>query len=113
VIPTLIWWSWFGSCYPNRSADGFAARVRKKSTSLATGYLLNHPFLDQILSHQLDSYRNQIQIFAILALGLNIVVGSAGLLDSPCWLASSPQLNIEWNFWLVIWIAAAVAAWLV
>jgi len=21
-----------------------------------------------------------------------------------------PQLNIEWNFWLVIWIAAAVAA---
>jgi branched-chain amino acid transport system permease protein len=62
-----------------------------------------------------------VQIFSLLALGLNIVVGYAGLLDLgyaaffaigayTTGLLNSPQLNIHWNFWLIIWISAAVAA---
>ncbi len=60
-------------------------------------------------------------IYVILGMGLNIVVGYAGLLDLgyaaffaigayTTGILSSPQDNITLNFWLVIWIAAAVAA---
>ncbi len=60
-------------------------------------------------------------IYVILAMGLNIVVGYAGLLDLgyaaffaigayTTGILSSAQDNITLNFWLVIWIAAAVAA---
>jgi branched-chain amino acid transport system permease protein len=63
----------------------------------------------------------QIQIFIMLALGLNITVGFAGLLDLgyaaffaigayTTALLSSGQLNIAWNFWVVLPIAAGVAA---
>src|ERR671932_1142073 len=63
----------------------------------------------------------QIQIFIMLALGLNITVGFAGLLDLgyaaffaigayTTGFLSSGQLNIQWNFWLVLPIAAVVAA---
>src|SRR5262249_56456536 len=68
-----------------------------------------------------------IRIFIILALGLNIVVGYAGLLDLgyaaffaigayTAGMLSSTHLtgqfgsNFQMSFWLVIWIAAAVAA---
>lgn len=60
-------------------------------------------------------------IFVILGLGLNIVVGFAGLLDLgyaaffaigayTTGILSSPQHNIYLNFWLVIWLAAGMAA---
>src|SRR6266545_4229201 len=68
-----------------------------------------------------------IIIFIILALGLNIVVGYAGLLDlgyaaffaigaytagmlSSTHLSGQFGSNFQMSFWLVIWIAAAVAA---
>src|SRR5437773_2246935 len=65
-------------------------------------------------------------IYVLLALGLNIVVGYAGLLDlgyaaffaigayamgllnSP--VLSSPLYGHAWSFWLCIWLAAAVSA---
>lgn len=60
-------------------------------------------------------------IFVILGMGLNIVVGYAGLLDLgyaaffaigayTTGILSSPLHNIHLNFWLVIWIAAGMAA---
>jgi branched-chain amino acid transport system permease protein len=60
-------------------------------------------------------------VFAILALGLNIVMGFAGLLDlgyvafyaigayTTAFLAS-PQFGIHISWWIVVWIAVAVAA---
>ena len=65
-------------------------------------------------------------IYVLLALGLNIVVGYAGLLDlgyaaffaigaytmgllnSP--VLGSPLYGHAWSFWVVIWIAALVSA---
>ena len=65
-------------------------------------------------------------IYVLLALGLNIVVGYAGLLDlgyaaffaigaysmgllnSP--VLGSPLYGYPWSFWICIWIAAAVSA---
>ncbi|HUH96889.1 MAG TPA: hypothetical protein VLZ89_05995 [Anaerolineales bacterium] len=60
-------------------------------------------------------------IFVILGMGLNIVVGYAGLLDLgyaaffaigayTTGILSSPLHHIFLNFWLVIWIAAGMAA---
>jgi branched-chain amino acid transport system permease protein len=83
--------------------------------------LIIFPFVDQIAHTGWIATVIQIQIFAMLALGLNIPVGYAGLLDLgyaaffaigayTTGLLSSPQLGIEWNFWIVIWLAAAVAA---
>jgi branched-chain amino acid transport system permease protein len=83
--------------------------------------LISFPLVDRLAQTNWLSHIIEIQIFVMLALGLNIVVGFAGLLDLgyaaffaigayTTGLLSSPQLNIEWNFWLVIPIAAAVAA---
>ncbi|BDA72179.1 putative permease of ABC transporter (high-affinity branched-chain amino acid transport) [Rivularia sp. IAM M-261] len=79
------------------------------------------PFVDAVAQTRWISTVIEIQIFVLLALGLNITVGFAGLLDLgyaaffaigayTTGLLCSPQLNIHWNFWLVIPIAAAVAA---
>jgi branched-chain amino acid transport system permease protein len=78
------------------------------------------PFTDNITKTGWIPILIEIQIFIILALGLNITVGYAGLLDLgyaaffaigayTTGLLCSSQLNIHWNFWLVIPIAAAVA----
>ena len=88
---------------------------------LLAGILIVFPFVDQIAQTNWIATVIQMQIFIMLALGLNIPVGYAGLLDLgyaaffaigayTTALLSSPQLNIEWNFWIVIWLAAAVAA---
>lgn len=79
------------------------------------------PFVDRLTNLRWSSQIIFALIFTILALGLNIVVGFAGLLDLgyaaffaigayTTGILSSPVHNIQWNFWLVIWIAAAMAA---
>lgn len=97
-------------------------KQRTQATAIALAFMLViFPLADQILQTNWISAVVQIQIFIILALGLNITVGYAGLLDLgyaaffaigayTTGLLSSPQLNLQWNFWLVIWIAAAIAA---
>ncbi|PSB00811.1 branched-chain amino acid ABC transporter permease [Merismopedia glauca] len=78
------------------------------------------PFIDQIAQTRWIATVIEIQIFVMLALGLNIVVGFAGLLDLgyaaffaigayTTGLLSSSQLGIQWNFWLVLPIAAVIA----
>jgi branched-chain amino acid transport system permease protein len=60
-------------------------------------------------------------IYVLLALGLNIVVGYAGLLDLgyaaffaigayTMGLFNSPLMGFEWGFWKVIWLSAVVSA---
>ena len=101
--------------------QGLGKNRQRATLVLLAFILITFPLIDQIARTNWTAAVIQIQIFAILALGLNIVVGYAGLLDLgyaaffaigayTTGLLSSPQLNIEWNFWLVIWIAAAVAA---
>jgi branched-chain amino acid transport system permease protein len=88
--------------------------------------LLAYPFLDQALGLQTVHAVTDGMIYVLLALGLNIVVGYAGLLDlgyaaffaigayamgllnSP--VLGSPFYGHAWSFWLCIWIAAAVSA---
>jgi branched-chain amino acid transport system permease protein len=102
--------------------QGLRGEQRRLATLVTLGFtLIIFPLVDQVANTNWTATVIQIQIFIMLALGLNIVVGYAGLLDLgyaaffaigayTTGLLSSPQLNIEWNFWLVIPIAAAVAA---
>src|SRR5437870_12269499 len=88
--------------------------------------LLAYPFVDRALGLQTVHAVSDGMIYVLLALGLNIVVGYAGLLDlgyaaffaigayamgllnSP--VLGSPLYGYPWSFWLCIWIAAPVSA---
>src|SRR5436309_4986039 len=88
--------------------------------------LILYPFVDRALGFQTVHAVSDGMIYVLLALGLNIVVGYAGLLDlgyaaffaigaysmgllnSP--VLGSPLYGHAWSFWVCIWIAAAVSA---
>ena len=83
--------------------------------------IIAFPFIDQFTALRWTAQIIFALIFVILGLGLNIVVGYAGLLDLgyaaffaigayTTGILSSPVHGIELNFWIVIWIAAAMAA---
>src|SRR5262245_21604233 len=87
-----------------------------------------YPFADSTLGVHTVHAVSDGMIYMLLALGLNIVVGYAGLLDlgyaaffaigayamgllnSP--VLGSPLYGHAWSFWLCIWLAAAVSAML-
>lgn len=82
--------------------------------------VISFPFVDQFTGLRWTAQIIFALIFTILGLGLNIVVGFAGLLDLgyaaffaigayTTGILSSPQHNIFLNFWIVIWLAAAMA----
>ncbi|HEY3310156.1 MAG TPA: branched-chain amino acid ABC transporter permease [Anaerolineales bacterium] len=82
--------------------------------------IISFPFVDQFTGLRWTAQIIFALIFTILALGLNIVVGFAGLLDLgyaaffaigayTTGILSSPQHGIFMNFWIVIWLAAAMA----
>jgi ABC-type branched-subunit amino acid transport system permease subunit len=85
------------------------------------------PFIDRQINLLWINTLIPILVFTLLALGLNIVVGYAGLLDLgyaaffaigayTAGLLSSSHLGgqfgytYQMNFWVVIWVAAVVAA---
>ena len=83
--------------------------------------IIAFPFVDRVTGLRWSAQVIFALIYVILGLGLNIVVGYAGLLDLgyaaffaigayTTGILSSPVHDIELNFWLVIWIAAAMAA---
>jgi branched-chain amino acid transport system permease protein len=87
---------------------------------LLAAVVIAFPFVDNFTELRWTAQIIFALIFVILGLGLNIVVGYAGLLDLgyaaffaigayTTGILSSPVHNIQWNFWLVIWIAAAMA----
>jgi ABC-type branched-subunit amino acid transport system ATPase component/ABC-type branched-subunit amino acid transport system permease subunit len=104
-----------------------AARRRRFLTAgLLAAVLLGYPFLDHALQAQTVYAVTDAMLYVLLALGLNIVVGYAGLLDlgyaaffaigayamgllnSP--LLGSPLHGHAWSFWVVIWLSAIVSA---
>jgi len=88
--------------------------------------LLVYPFLDRVWQLQTIFAVTDAMIYVLLALGLNIVVGYAGLLDlgyaaffaigayamgllnSP--VLGSPFYGQAWSFWVLIWVSAVVSA---
>ena len=116
---TLGWWY---------TTTGRARERRLLVTVIAIALALAFPIVDSFLGLGWDSKAVPIALFIILALGLNVVVGFAGLLDlgyaaffaigaySMAFL-TSPQSPIPWvaqgnqvNFFLAMFISAGVAA---
>jgi len=88
---------------------------------LLAALLLVYPFADQALGTGTLYALTDAMIYVLLALGLNIVVGYAGLLDLgyaaffaigayTMGLFNSPLMGFEWGFWTVIWLSAIVSA---
>src|SRR5499426_277257 len=96
------------------------------SAALLIAAIVAYPFLDHALRTQTIHAVSDGMIYVLLALGLNIVVGYAGLLDlgyaaffaigayamgllnSP--VVGSPLYGHGWSFWLCLWVAAAGSA---
>jgi branched-chain amino acid transport system permease protein len=81
--------------------------------------LLSVPLIDRNISQV--SAAADAGVFVLLALGLNIVIGYAGLLDLgyaaffaigayAFGLTASAQFNLHFNFWLMLPVAAVIAA---
>ncbi|MBI4562401.1 MAG: branched-chain amino acid ABC transporter ATP-binding protein/permease [Candidatus Rokubacteria bacterium] len=91
---------------------------------LLAGAVLLYPFVDRALvppQHSTLHAVTDAMIYILLALGLNIVVGYAGLLDLgyaaffaigayTMGLLNSPLQGLEWGFWKVIWLSAIISA---
>jgi branched-chain amino acid transport system permease protein len=108
--------------------DEWLSRWKKHPAALAVGFALITVALTAlpfVLTQQFGTTWVRITNFAILyiflALGLNIVVGFAGLLDLGYIafyavgayvyaLLASPQFDIHWPFWAILPLGAAVAA---
>src|SRR5262249_11292894 len=108
------------------SAMTTAPQRRHWTAAILIAFLLAYPFLDRLVQLQTIHAVSDGMIYVLLALGLNIVVGYAGLLDlgyaaffaigaytmallnSP--VLGSPLYGHGWSFWVVIWIAALVSA---
>jgi branched-chain amino acid transport system permease protein len=102
----------------SRLSDRFPPGL--KAALLAT-LLLVYPFADRALGTSTVYALTDAMIYVLLALGLNIVVGYAGLLDLgyaaffaigayTMGLFNSPLMGFEWGFWKVIWLSAIVSA---
>src|SRR5215469_10117679 len=89
--------------------------------ALIAAFLLVYPFADSALGTGTLYAVTDAMIYVLLALGLNIVVGYAGLLDLgyaaffaigayTMGLFNSPLMGFEWGFWKVIWLSAVVSA---
>jgi branched-chain amino acid transport system permease protein len=83
--------------------------------------LLVFPVVDKVFKWGTLNDVTDVLVLVILALGLNIVVGYAGLLDFgyaaffaigayTAGILTWPVHHLEWNFWIVIWAAVIVAA---
>jgi len=103
-----------------------ARQRRNLSGALLVAALVAYPFVDRALQAQTVHAVTDAMIYVLLALGLNIVVGYAGLLDlgyaaffaigayamgllnSP--VLGSPFYGWPWSFWVLIWVSAVVSA---
>lgn len=83
--------------------------------------ILVFPFVDKAFNWGIANDVTDILVLVVLALGLNIVIGYAGLLDLgyaaffaigayATGILTWPAHNIEWNFWIAIWGAVVAAA---
>lgn len=110
TAPVTGWWQKVPAKYRPYVGYGFLGVM-----------LLVYPLLDYALKTGTIYAFSDAMIYIMLALGLNIVVGFAGLLDLGyaaffaigaygLGIFASPIHGFLWYFWVAIWIAAAFAA---
>ena len=98
-----------------------AQRRQMLTWAFWTPLLLALPLVDKTFKWGIVNDVTDVLVLVILALGLNIVVGYAGLLDLgyaaffaigayTAGVLTWPAHHLEWNFWIVIWAAVIFAA---
>ncbi|WP_018430071.1 high-affinity branched-chain amino acid ABC transporter permease LivM [Hoeflea sp. 108] len=106
---------------PIAEEEGF---VRKNFTKIAIGVLFIYPVLMVLLFgfqgslKWVDNFGIQILIYVMLAWGLNIVVGLAGLLDLGyvafyavgAYAYALLATHLGWSFWILLPVAGIMAA---
>ena len=96
-------------------------RLRVINAVILLAFLFVFPFIEEATQSAWLASLIFAEIYVLLALGLNIVVGFAGLLDLgyaaffaigayTTGLMSSPLHGMHVNFWILIWLSALVAA---
>lgn len=96
-------------------------RLRLVNAIILLIFLFIFPFIEEATDSAWLASLIFAEIYVLLALGLNIVVGFAGLLDLgyaaffaigayTTGLMSAPLHDIHVNFWILIWLSAVVAA---
>lgn len=96
-------------------------QVRNLNYAVFAAVILIYPFVDQALKLNWAATIVFAGIYVLLSLGLDVVAGYAGLLNLgyaaffgfgayATALLSSNQLGVHVNFWLLLWVAAGVAA---
>jgi branched-chain amino acid transport system permease protein len=111
-----VWQIWTG-----RWHDLPAGTRRKITWGVGLLLIAIYPFIDMGFNLSTLNAVTDSLVFVVLALGLNIVVGYAGLLDLgyaaffaigayTIGVFTWPTHGLEWNFWIVIWICAAMAS---
>ena len=114
-----------------RGAEAWAAWQRWISFLVVLAIVLVYPWVDQVLKWQTIRAIIPIMLFVLLAMGLNIVVGYAGLLDlgyaaffaigaytsafltspsSPIRFAADSPWRFLQDFWVAMLVAVVVAA---
>ncbi len=109
----------------NAIAESWSKLPRMLQVGIVLALIIATPYLigavEQTSNFALLSQINRALIFVVLALGLNIVVGFAGLLDLgyaaffaigayTFGVLTWPNLGIQASFFIAIWICAVVAA---
>jgi branched-chain amino acid transport system permease protein len=122
----------FGAAHFVRGTPRLPFAIRVPGRTIATWSLLAlliiaYPFLDQAIQLGWIGIVITCLVFILLALGLNVVVGYAGLLDlgyaaffaigaytvallSSDHLGAQIGYDLRLSFWLVLWLAAGMAA---
>ncbi|HBY97166.1 MAG: branched-chain amino acid ABC transporter permease [Ardenticatenaceae bacterium] len=113
------------SVLPQSMASRWAAVPERQRATIVTAVvwavILLYPLADRALKLRWLNTVTDAAVFVVLALGLNIVVGFAGLLDLgyaaffaigayTMGIFNSPFHGIQWGFWIVIGLAAVIAA---
>jgi len=121
-LAAAVFWEWRGrDMRQSRQVSQDPAATKRRQRIVTIAMLLFLAILPQILGIFLTNVMAQVGTFALMALGLNIVVGFAGLLDLGYvaffavgayvtgLLTSTSDLGLGMNFWLAMPIAVAAS----
>jgi len=81
VMGITIWWSKNGASYKEKIANVTPAKKKQMTQGKSILTMLVILFLPLILGSYLTEVTNNVGLYILMGLGLNIVVGFAGLLD--------------------------------
>lgn len=122
ALAAAVFWEWRGRAMrQNRQTSRTPAEAKRYQRIVTVVLLLFLAILPQILGIFLTNVLAQVGTFALMALGLNIVVGFAGLLDLGYvaffavgayvtgLLTSTSDIGLGMNFWVAMPIAVVSA----